>query len=115
MAELRFVLLEDDPSDAELIQNELSQSGLRIAWQHAVGEADFRRALSATPDLVLADYTLPGFDGMAALRMVRELWPDVPFVFVSGSLGEERAIDALKSGATNYDMPSWRWKNNVYY
>jgi two-component system, NarL family, sensor histidine kinase UhpB len=50
----------------------------------------------------LADYTLPGFDGIAALRQVRERWPDVPFVFVSGSLGEERAIDALKSGATDY-------------
>jgi PAS domain S-box-containing protein len=103
MPELRFVLLEDDLSDAELIQNELSRSGLRIAWQHAIGEPDFRQALAtAPPDLVLADYTLPGFDGMAALRLVRERWPQVPFVFVSGSLGEERAIDALKSGATDY-------------
>ena len=103
MPELRFVLLEDDPSDVELIQKEMSDSGMRIRWQLAVSEADFRQALSqAPPDLVLADYTLPGFDGMAALRMVRKLSPDIPFVFVSGSLGEERAIDALKSGATDY-------------
>jgi len=103
MPELRFVLLEDDPSDVELIQKEMSDSGMRIRWQLATGEADFRKALSeAPPDLVLADYTLPGFDGMAALRMVRKMSPDVPFVFVSGSLGEERAIDALKSGATDY-------------
>ena len=102
-SELRFVLLEDDSSDAELIQNELSESGLCIVWQHAVGERDFRAALKGpAPDLVLADYTLPGFDGMSALRLVRECWPNVPFVFVSGSLGEERAIDALKSGATDY-------------
>jgi PAS domain S-box-containing protein len=101
--DLRFVLLEDDPADAELIQGELSRSGLKISWQLAAREPDFRTALSAAaPDLVLADYTLPGFDGMAALRIVRERWPNVPFVFVSGSLGEERAIDALKSGATDY-------------
>lgn len=100
---LRFVLLEDDQADAELIQAGLTQSGLTIDWRHAVGEADFRAALSGEPaDLVLADYTLPGYDGLTALRAVRSQWPDVPFVFVSGSLGEERAIDALKSGATDY-------------
>jgi two-component system, NarL family, sensor histidine kinase UhpB len=100
---LRFVLLEDDHADAELIQSGLMQSGMSIEWRHTVGESDFRDALSGEPpDLVLADYTLPGYDGITALRAVRMKWPDVPFVFVSGSLGEERAIDALKSGATDY-------------
>lgn len=100
---LRFVLLEDDHADAELIQAGLANSGLAIEWLHAVGEKDFSAAIEGrSPDLVLADYTLPGYDGLAALRRVRENWPDVPFVFVSGSLGEERAIDALKSGATDY-------------
>ena len=100
---MRFILLEDDSADAELIQTQLASSGLQIAWEHVAREVDFRAALTgAPPDLVLADYTLPGFDGMTALRLVRERWPDVPFVFVSGSLGEERAIDALKSGATDY-------------
>src|SRR5215831_8838895 len=100
---LRFVLLEDDHADAALIQEGLAHSGMSIDWRHAVGEKDFRLALSAEPaDLVLADYTLPGYDGLTALRVVRAQWPDVPFVFVSGSLGEERAIDALKSGATDY-------------
>jgi CheY-like chemotaxis protein len=50
---------------------------------------------------VLADYTLPGFDGVTALKIVQKFCPDVPFIFVSGSLGEERAIEALKSGATD--------------
>ncbi|MBC7984650.1 MAG: PAS domain-containing protein [Candidatus Obscuribacterales bacterium] len=104
---LRFTLLEDSAVDAELIQTQLADSGLNIVWQHVASEGDFRAALNQDslptgPDLVLADYTLPGFDGMSALRIVRERWPDVPFVFVSGSLGEERAIDALKSGATDY-------------
>ncbi len=100
---LRFVLLEDDPSDAELIELELARTGLPVEWRHVMTEADFRTALTTpTPHVVLADYTLPGFDGMAALRILKELRPDVPFIFVSGSLGEERAIEALKSGATDY-------------
>lgn len=101
-AYLRFVLLEDDSSDAELIRLELARSGLAVEWLHAISENDFRKALDAHPDLILADYTLPGFDGLAALKIVMERCRDVPFIFVSGSLGEERAIEALKSGATDY-------------
>ncbi len=99
---LRFVLLEDNPGDAELIELELAQNGIAVDWRHVASEKDFREALGAEPDLVLADYTLPGFDGLAALRILLECCPDVPFIFVSGSLGEERAIEALKSGATDY-------------
>ncbi|MDY0066712.1 MAG: PAS domain S-box protein [Steroidobacteraceae bacterium] len=104
MAKLRFVLLEDDPNDAELIELELQRGGLPgVEWLHVVSERDFRDALAGpAPDMVLADYTLPGFDGLAALRIAQEQRPDIPFIFVSGSLGEERAIEALKSGATDY-------------
>ena len=101
-ATLRIVLLEDNPNDAELIQLQLTQQRLAVDCQHVSSEAEFRRALETAPDLVLADYTLPGFDGLVALKILRELHPDVPFIFVSGSLGEERAIEALKSGATDY-------------
>lgn len=102
-APLRFVLLEDDPNDAELIQLQLAKDGIAVEWQHVVSERDFREALAGVqPDLVLADYTLPGFDGLAALKILLQHAPDVPFIFVSGSLGEERAIEALKSGATDY-------------
>lgn len=102
-ASLHFVLLEDDPGDAELIQLELARNGLTVDWRHVVSERDFREALAgAPPDLVLADYTLPGFDGLAALKITQQRCADVPFIFVSGSLGEERAIEALKSGATDY-------------
>lgn len=102
-APLRFVLLEDDPNDAELIQLELAKNDLAVEWRHVVSEKDFRDALTGSPpDLVLADYTLPGFDGLAALKILLQRSADVPFIFVSGSLGEERAIEALKSGATDY-------------
>lgn len=100
---LQFVLLEDDPNDAELIQLELAKTGLKIDWHHVASEQAFRNALANVKvDLVLADYTLPGFDGFAALQITQRQCPGVPFIFVSGSLGEERAIEALKSGATDY-------------
>jgi len=102
-ARLHFVLLEDDPNDAELIQLELARNGFNVAWRHVASEQDFRTALANEPtDLVLADYTLPGFDGLTALKITQKSCPGVPFIFVSGSLGEERAIEALKSGATDY-------------
>lgn len=102
-ATLKIVLLEDDPHDAELIRIELTRHGVRAQWLLAATEPEFRAALATGhPDLVLADYKLPGFDGMAALGIVREKCPDTPFIFVSGALGEERAIEALKSGATDY-------------
>lgn len=104
-AALRFVLLEDNSNDAELIQLELARNGIAVDWTHVASRQSFLDALrdeSSGLDLVLADYTLPGFDGLAALRLLLEHRPDVPFIFVSGSLGEERAIEALKSGATDY-------------
>src|SRR5690606_9046022 len=90
-------------NDAELIQLELARNGFDVAWRHVASEQDFRTALADEPaDLVLADYTLPGFDGLTALKITQKSCPGVPFIFVSGSLGEERAIEALKSGATDY-------------
>lgn len=102
-AALHFVLLEDDPNDVELIELELARNGVSVEWTHVSAEKQFRAALGGSaPDLILADYTLPGFDGLAALRIALRQCPDTPFIFVSGSLGEERAIEALKSGATDY-------------
>jgi PAS domain S-box-containing protein len=103
LTDLRILLLEDDPNDAELIRIELQRHGLKPQWQHAATATEFRAALEGgAPDLVLADYKLPGFDGLSALEIVRQQCPDVPFIFVSGALGEERAIEILKSGATDY-------------
>ncbi len=100
---LRVIILEDNPADVELMQLELRKNGLQADYTLTVSHRDFTQALEQQePDLVLADYTLPGFDGLTALREVRARYPFTPFVFVSGSLGEERAIDALKNGATDY-------------
>jgi PAS domain S-box-containing protein len=103
-AALRFVLLEDNHNDAELIQLELTRNSMDVEWTHVWSRESFVEALrnDPPPQLVLADYTLPGFDGQAALKLVLQHCADVPFIFVSGSLGEERAIEALKSGATDY-------------
>lgn len=101
--ELRILLLEDSALDAELVMETLSSSGLQACMERVTLEADFAEALRDKPwDLVLADYLLPGFDGLNALALVRERRPDLPFVFVSGALGEEVAVEALKRGATDY-------------
>jgi PAS domain S-box-containing protein len=100
---LQAILLEDNPADAELMQLELSRAGIEAEYRLVATKAEFVKAIGQTvPDVVLADYSLPGFDGLSALRLLRARTPDVPFIFVSGSLGEERAIEALKSGATDY-------------
>lgn len=100
---LTVVCLEDDPLDAELVRHELTTLGSELDWRHVSTEADYRQALTeCTPDLILADYNLPGFDGLRALAIAREQQPLAPFIFVSGALGEEIAIETLKSGATDY-------------
>ncbi|WP_445501132.1 sensor histidine kinase [Microvirga sp. G4-2] len=100
---LRILLLEDSALDAELVTEALSSAGLSVSMERVILEEDFSRALrDGEWDLVLADYLLPGFDGLNALALVREQCPELPFVFVSGALGEEVAVEALKRGATDY-------------
>lgn len=104
---LRILHLEDDPMDAELVMMALSAEGLKCEVQVVSRREEFGSALDRGGiDLVLADFALPAFDGMSALAIVREKYPDLPFVFVSGKLGEEAAIESLKSGATDYVLKS---------
>ncbi|VVB51559.1 Methyl sulfide methyltransferase-associated sensor [uncultured archaeon] len=101
--ELRILILEDDKADAELIEHELRKANIIFRSQRVQTRDAFRKKLfDFEPDLILADYTLPAFDGSSALRMVKEKNPDVPFIFVSGTIGEDFAIESLKSGATDY-------------
>jgi len=100
---LRILLLEDSSLDAELVAEYLKGTGLDHVLDRAITREDFVAALEGAPyDLILADFVLPSFDGMSALSLARDLAPDTPFIFVSGTLGEEIAVEALKRGATDY-------------
>src|SRR5712664_630602 len=106
---LRILLAEDVANDAELVLTELKRAGLRADHRVVDSEKSFVEALHEfTPDVILSDFSMPGFDGMAALALARETCPDTPFIFVSGTIGEESAIDAVRSGATDYVL-----KNNL--
>jgi signal transduction histidine kinase len=100
---LRILYLEDDPRDAELVQQTLETAGIICKVTRVETEADFIASLEQGDfALILADYALPSFDGLSALMIAQQRWPHVPFIFVSGTLGEEVAIEALKIGATDY-------------
>jgi len=100
---VRVLHLEDDPNDAELVKSTLSEDGLACEITRVSTEPHFSEELQRGGfDLILADYSLPSFDGIAALALARSMAPDTPFILLSGTLGEERAVEALKAGATDY-------------
>jgi signal transduction histidine kinase len=100
---LRLLQLEDDPVDAELITTTLIEGNIPCQSQLVDTRQAFVAALKeGRMDLILADYSIPGFDGMTALMLARQHCPDVPFLFVSATIGEELAIDAMHQGATDY-------------
>ena len=103
MSLLRILLLEDDPSDAELIRANLEADQIVCDLNVVKTRVEFLTGLKTQEiDLVLADYKLPSFDGLSALNLSLSIRPDLPFIFVSGTFGEESAIEALKIGATDY-------------
>jgi len=106
-SKLRILLVEDSAIDADLAVRRLEQGGYDCTHQRVVDEAQMRAALTAQlPDIILSDFSLPQFDGISALAVAREIAPEVPFIFLSGTIGEERAIEALKSGAIDYVLKS---------
>jgi PAS domain S-box-containing protein len=101
--QIQVLILEDNASDFELMKRELRGMGLdyKVVWAH--DRDSFLSALDKfTPDLILLDYSLPGFDGLRALAFTRQRFPNMPAIIVSGAIGEEVAIETLKSGATDY-------------
>ena len=103
MTPLRIVMVEDVESDAEITLRELTRGGLRVEFRRVETEGELVRECDEfDPDVVLSDFALPKFDGLSALKVVRQLKPDVPFIFVSGTIGEETAVKSLRSGATDY-------------
>src|ERR1700719_1522319 len=100
---LRILSVEDDPKDAELIQDLLETEGIVCEITRVDTEATLLASVERGGiDLILADYSLPSFNGISALKFAMKACPDMPFIFVSGTLGEEVAIEALKIGAIDY-------------
>jgi signal transduction histidine kinase len=100
---LRALLVEDNAADAELVLRELRGSGFEVISDLVQSAQDFRRVVrSNCPDIVLADYNLPQWTGMEALEILRQEGLDVPLILVSGSLGDVKAVECIKQGATDY-------------
>lgn len=99
---LRVLIVEDQPSDAELMVIRLTDNGFEFDWKRVQTEEDYLTALETNPDLILSDWSLPQFSGLRALKLIRTRGLETPFIIVSGSIGEEAAIDALRQGADDY-------------
>ncbi len=102
--EIRILLLEDNPVDAELVEHELKRAGFQLSVCRVETEKTFTDAIKdPSPwDVILADYSLPQFNAKRALAVAREMRPDVPFILVSGTLGEDVAVETLRQGATDF-------------
>ena len=101
--DIKVLLVEDRVDDAELLLAEMRRRGLPVVSRRVESEPEYIAALrDFAPELILSDYTLPNFDGPLALKIAKQQRPDTPFIFVSGTIGEERAIDALQRGAVDY-------------
>ena len=100
---IRVLVVEDNPADAELALRELKRANFPLEPRRVETFADYRRELDAfRPQVILCDYSMPQFNGMEALRIAKQSYPDIPFIFVSGTIGEESAVLALQSGARDY-------------
>ncbi len=99
---VRVLILEDRASDAELVVHELRRNGFDPEWRRVDTRQEYLAHLSEAPDLILADYSLPGFDALEALRLMQQRDVDIPFIIVSGSIGEEVAVSAIRGGAADY-------------
>ena len=101
--ELRLLIVEDSEDDALLLLRELQKSSYEAIWKRVDTPKALKSALSAQQwDVVISDFSMPSFSGLDALRMVRESDPDIPFILVSGKIGEETAVEAMRSGAHDY-------------
>src|ERR1700685_120814 len=100
---LRFLIVEDNPADVELMECELRRAGFEFTSAVVQTPEDFTRELQAVPPhVVLADYNLPQWRGMEALEIIGREGQDVPLILVTGALGDMTAVDCIKQGATDY-------------
>jgi diguanylate cyclase (GGDEF)-like protein len=100
---LRILFVDDSDADIELARHELKRDGLEFEWRAARDEPGLRRELDGfKPHVIVCDYSIPGFSGRGALEIVRHTTPELPFIFLSGTIGEERAVECLREGAIDY-------------
>jgi hypothetical protein len=99
---LNLLIVEDDENDAELVRLELERGGFELEWERVDSEAALTQALLKKWDIIISDFAMPGFSGLLAFEIYKKQAADVPFIFVSGALGEERAVQAMRAGAKDY-------------
>src|SRR5256886_15829535 len=99
---LRLLILEDRPEDADLALHELRRSGYELNWRRVDDEASFKANLDPELALILADYHQPQFNAIRALKIMQDMGLDIPFVIVSGAIGEDLAVAAVRLGAMDY-------------
>ncbi len=99
---LRVLHVEDNPPDAQLMARAFERSGYEVEWTRVETQAEYEAALEALPQVVIADYQLPQFSGLRALELLKRRHPDVPFILVTGTIGEEKAAEAIRLGADDY-------------
>lgn len=104
-AEIKILILEDNPTDADLLERALKKSGLQFASLIVKNREEFEVALDQfKPDIILSDYSLPSFDGVTAFHLKQQKLPDaIPFIIVSGIIGAENAVELIKKGVTDYE------------
>jgi DNA-binding response OmpR family regulator len=100
--ELRLLILEDSQDDADLIILRLKQEGFNVDWKRVESETEYQSALDSSLDIIIADYSLPQYTGLKALEYLNRRRLDIPFILISGTMGEELAVKAIKQGATDY-------------
>src|SRR5580658_6546047 len=101
---LKILMAEDNPDDCELVIRELRRAGFDPEYRRVETEAEFAKLLDVKLDLVLSDYHMPQFTGFRALELLRQSGLEIPFILISGTIGEDVAVEAMRNGASDYLM-----------
>ena len=99
---IKLLLVEDSQDDADLLLAELRRAGFAPEWKRVETELDYLAELKNSPDIILADYSMPEFSGLRAVKLLREAGLDIPFILISGTVGEDLAVEAMKHGVSDY-------------
>lgn len=99
---LKVLIVEDSQDDADLVLRELQRAGYSAEWKRVENETDFLVEIGNQPDVILSDFSMPEFDGLRAVRLLRDRGLETPFILISGTVGEDIAVEAIKQGVTDY-------------